>query len=448
MKYFEMLIQRFNNTSKKNKIIIVVILLVSIVILANSFNKYKVDEQRKLEMEVDNYIERLENTDYSYYMSMKPEELDKELGNKDLDTMEYQTIMIKYNKQTISQLNELLSYCEREKQKYTGNTYKELEDEIEYCQLVIKYINLLIDSREHFRDKVILFNKKKISEKKVIKYREEFFKEKDEILSMIKLELKTKGLEYIDDKFSGNNTKDIKENFNTENADKEIKSGNKEYYTPIEVYNNQGVNGKYKDSTETKKYVIQSEEVEYWEEEYIYIGTYKKEDNKLCIEYSSRYKYDETENKYVLAGGGYTTMFKLGKDYEELTIKSEDELVTSNGVKYLKEYPSNNTNNSIFSSKPNTNIQKEQEPITQLETPKLVKTYNTIKSEGKTEYNIIKILQYENGDYTYEIYWHSYGETTPSIKSKERFKTIDETLKYVIQNFEGYKLTMNDLTEE
>lgn len=229
----------------------------------------------------------------------------------------------------------------------------------------------------------------------------------------------------------------------------------KAYYTPIEVYNNQGVNGKYKDSTETKKYVIQSEEVEYWEEEYIYIGTYKQEDNKLCIEYSSRYRYDEKENKYVLAGGGYTTMFKLGKDYEELTIKSEDELVTSNGVKYLKEYPSNNTNNSIFSSKPNTNekieeepITNKEEPITQIETPKLVKTYNTIKSEGKTEYNIIKILQYENGDYTYEIYWHSYGETTPSIKSKERFKTIDETLKYVIQNFEGYKLTMNDLTEE
>ncbi len=140
-----------------------------------------------------------------------------------------------------------------------------------------------------------------------------------------------------DRKDDTNTNSDNKKDDDTTNND------NKEYYTPIEVYNNQGVNGIYKDNTETKKYVIQDGKVEYWEEEYIYVGVYKQEGNKISIEYSSRYKYDNSEDKYLLAGWGYTTMFKLGKDCEELNIKIGSQLVTSNEITFSKEKEENVT---------------------------------------------------------------------------------------------------------
>ncbi len=235
MKYFEMIMQRFNNTSKKDKIIIVVILLVFIIILGNVFSKSKVDEQKKLEMTVDNYIKRLENTDYSYYMNLPPQKVNEELFNKEVGILEYLTIMIKYTKDTISQYNSQILYCEREQQTYNGNTYKELKDEIEFYQVSIKYFKQLIDYQEHYRDKVILFYKKKISKKKVMKYKDEFVKEVEENSSMLKLELKAKGLEYIENKLSGNNKSntiiDIQENLNIKSTEKEIGNDNSTFYS-------------------------------------------------------------------------------------------------------------------------------------------------------------------------------------------------------------------------
>lgn len=128
-----------------------------------------------------------------------------------------------------------------------------------------------------------------------------------------------------------------KEDNTNENGIYETKN-NKDYYEPIELYKTNGINGMYKEPNSNTKYIIQDDQIEYWEENYIYLGTiYMQKENELEIIYNSRYEYDETENKYKLERYGNTLLLKVNKEGELLTINSENELIDSNGTKYTKE---------------------------------------------------------------------------------------------------------------
>ena len=139
-------------------------------------------------------------------------------------------------------------------------------------------------------------------------------------------------------KYKDNNETEDIENNNNSKEQNSTSTNNKDYYEPMQINNSNGINGIYKEQNSNTKYVIQDDQIEYWEEQYIYFGTiYMQDENELHIEYTSRYEYDETKDKYILERYGSTLLLKVNKDGELLKINSENELIDSNGTKYTKE---------------------------------------------------------------------------------------------------------------
>lgn len=151
----------------------------------------------------------------------------------------------------------------------------------------------------------------------------------------------------------------------------------------------------------------------------------------------------------------YTNLKDCLKDAKDLSI-----IVNSSDTEYYEELEklendyNDNTyneqnNNSYSYNRADYNEQpSEQNNSVSNEQPTLVKTYNTIKKEDSSDYHIIKIYEYSNGEYSYETDWYTYGSIIPSRTSDKRYKTLDEALTSAIQSFEGISLTISDLTEE
>lgn len=111
-------------------------------------------------------------------------------------------------------------------------------------------------------------------------------------------------------------------------------------------------------------------------------------------------------------------------------------------------YNEQNYNNQSYSREDYNEQSSEQNNSVSNEQPILVKSYNTIKKEDSSDYHIIKIYKYSNGEYSYETDWYTYGSIIPSIISDRQYKTLDEALTSAIQNFREFPLTISDLTEE
>ena len=136
----------------------------------------------------------------------------------------------------------------------------------------------------------------------------------------------------------------------------------------------------------------------------------------------------------------YDNWEKCLEDAQKLNIITSDKpYLTMEEELEQQYYNEQNYNNQSYNREDNS-VSNEQ--------PILVKSYNTIKKEDSSDYHIIKIYKYSNGEYSYETDWYTYGSIIPSITSDRQYKTLDEALTSAIQNFREFPLTISDLTEE
>lgn len=136
----------------------------------------------------------------------------------------------------------------------------------------------------------------------------------------------------------------------------------------------------------------------------------------------------------------YDNWEKCLEDAQKLNIITSDKpYLTMEEELEQQYYDEQNYNNQSYNREDNS-VSNEQ--------PILVKTYNTIKKEDGSDYHIIKIYKYSNGEYSYETDLYTYGSIIPSIISDRQYKTLDEALTSAIQNFREFPLTISDLTEE
>jgi len=136
----------------------------------------------------------------------------------------------------------------------------------------------------------------------------------------------------------------------------------------------------------------------------------------------------------------YDNWEKCLEDAQKLNIITSDKpYLTMEEELEQQYYDEQNYNNQSYNREDNS-VSNEQ--------PILVKTYNTIKKEDSSDYHIIKIYKYSNGEYSYETDLYTYGSIIPSIISDRQYKTLDEALTSAIQNFREFPLTISDLTEE
>ena len=119
---------------------------------------------------------------------------------------------------------------------------------------------------------------------------------------------------YNEDKNEKYEPLEVPENYNTSNF-----NINGTYSNRAAVINSEGA--EYGHSYNV--YTFKSGTVEYNEEFITYKGTYTIKDNKITITYTGAYDIEDP--------------ITLGKFNDELTIKDENTLVTSNGIEYLKE---------------------------------------------------------------------------------------------------------------
>ena len=126
-----------------------------------------------------------------------------------------------------------------------------------------------------------------------------------------------------------NNLNDNDENVNIDNADLITD----EPYEPIKITDTTGINGMYTDKEYATKhgaasysvFFIQNGKIEYNSEYVMYQGTYKQENNKLLITYTKAY-------------GETGEAIKLDRFTDELTIESENKLISAEGnVEFKKE---------------------------------------------------------------------------------------------------------------
>ena len=137
------------------------------------------------------------------------------------------------------------------------------------------------------------------------------------------------------------------------------------------------------------------------------------------------------------------------EDAQKLNIITSDKpYLTMEEELEQQYYNEQNYNNQSYSREDYNEQSSEQNNSVSNEQPILVKSYNTIKKEDSSDYHIIKIYEYSNGEYSYETDWYTYGSIIPSRTSDKRYKTLDEVLTSAIQSFEGISLTISDLTEE
>ena len=145
----------------------------------------------------------------------------------------------------------------------------------------------------------------------------------------------------------------------------------------------------------------------------------------------------------------YDNWEKCLEDAQKLNIITSDKpYLTMEEELEQQYYNEQNYNNQSYSREDYNEQSSEQNNSVSNEQPILVKTYNTIKKEDSSDYHIIKIYEYSNGEYSYETDWYTYGSIIPSRTSDKRYKTLDEVLTSAIQSFEGISLTISDLTEE
>lgn len=144
----------------------------------------------------------------------------------------------------------------------------------------------------------------------------------------------------------------------------------------------------------------------------------------------------------------YDNWEKCLEDAKKLNIITSDKpYLTMEEELEQQYYNEQNYNNQSYNEDYNEQPSEQNNSVSN-EQPTLVKTYNTIKKEDSSDYHIIKIYEYSNGEYSYETDWYTYGSIIPSRISDKRYKTLDEALTSAIQSFEGISLTISDLTEE
>ena len=144
----------------------------------------------------------------------------------------------------------------------------------------------------------------------------------------------------------------------------------------------------------------------------------------------------------------YDNWEKCLEDAQKLNIITSDKpYLTMEEELEQQYYNEQNYNNQSYNEDYNEQPSEQNNSVSN-EQPTLIKTYNTIKKEDSSDYHIIKIYEYSNGEYSYETDWYTYGSIIPSRTSDKRYKTLDEALTSAIQSFEGISLTISDLTEE
>lgn len=136
----------------------------------------------------------------------------------------------------------------------------------------------------------------------------------------------------------------------------------------------------------------------------------------------------------------YDNWEKCLEDAQKLNIITSNKPYLTMEEELEQQYYNEQNYNNYSYNKEDNSVSNEQ--------PILVKSYNTIKKEDSSDYHIIKIYEYSNGEYSYETDLCTYGSITPSIISDRRYKTLDEALTSAIQNFKEFSLTISDLTEE